>query len=171
MPDWSRFCPFRCPPHLLSRTFAFVVRFTSLTTMCPTKNPNSTFQMNLQELGTISKHVLRIENFIPKANLSCPTRTFFSRCGLLFVLFVLCSLFLPQHVVGHHIYTNVFGADPDLPETAEGDPRRLVHRQKYSSVYKYQHIYLPPLYGILGLKVTAWDIPSYRYQVFFIIRT
>ena len=59
----------------------------------------------------------------------------------------------PQHVVGHHIYTNVFGADPDLPETAEGDPRRLVHRQKYASFYKYQHIYLPPLYGILGLKV------------------
>lgn len=62
-------------------------------------------------------------------------------------------MFSPQHVVGHHIYTNVFGADPDLPETAEGDPRRLVHRQKYASFYRYQHIYLPPLYGILGLKV------------------
>ncbi|CAN0020798.1 unnamed protein product [Ectocarpus fasciculatus] len=63
-----------------------------------------------------------------------------------------------QHVVGHHIYTNVFGADPDLPETAEGDPRRLVHRQKNASIYKYQHLYLPPLYGILGLKFRIQDL-------------
>ncbi|CAN0463392.1 unnamed protein product [Ectocarpus sp. 12 AP-2014] len=63
-----------------------------------------------------------------------------------------------QHVVGHHIYTNVFGADPDLPETAEGDPRRLVHRQKNASMYKYQHLYLPPLYGILGLKFRIQDL-------------
>lgn len=66
------------------------------------------------------------------------------------VFFTLC-----QHVVGHHVYTNVFGADPDLPMHLEGDPRRLVDRQKNSSVYKYQHIYLPPLYGILGLKVNT----------------
>ncbi len=66
-------------------------------------------------------------------------------------------------MVGHHIYTNVFGADPDLPETAEGDLRRLVHRQKYASFYKYQHIYLPPLYGILGLKVQQCGCLSRRY--------
>jgi hypothetical protein len=34
-----------------------------------------------------------------------------------------------QHVIGHHIYTNVFMADPDLPNKAENDPRRLVDRQ------------------------------------------
>lgn len=64
---------------------------------------------------------------------------------------------LLQHVVGHHIYTNVFGADPDLPETTTGDLRRLVHRQRWSSLYKYQHIYMPPLYGLLGLKVTDFS--------------
>lgn len=34
-----------------------------------------------------------------------------------------------QHVVGHHIYTNVMGADPDMPVVEQGDPRRLVARQ------------------------------------------
>lgn len=58
-----------------------------------------------------------------------------------------------QHVVGHHIYTNVYGADPDLPEASEGDPRRLVPRQKWAWIYKYQHLYMPPLYGLLALKV------------------
>ncbi|KAF4032229.1 Fatty acid desaturase [Phytophthora infestans] len=42
---------------------------------------------------------------------------------------------LNQHVVGHHIYTNVL-----LP------------------IYKFQHIYLPPLYGVLGLKFRVQDI-------------
>ncbi|CAM9556494.1 unnamed protein product [Ascophyllum nodosum] len=63
-----------------------------------------------------------------------------------------------QHVVGHHIYTNVFGQDPDLPEDTTGDPRRLVHRQKYASIYKYQYIYMPLLYGLLGLKFRIQDI-------------
>ncbi|CAM9289432.1 unnamed protein product [Chrysoparadoxa australica] len=62
-----------------------------------------------------------------------------------------------QHVVGHHIYTNVYTADPDLPVADEGDPRRLVTRQKWQGMYKYQHIYLPPLYGILGLKFRIQD--------------
>lgn len=34
-----------------------------------------------------------------------------------------------QHVIGHHIYTNVFKCDPDLPDKQAGDPRRLVPRQ------------------------------------------
>lgn len=67
---------------------------------------------------------------------------------------VCCCLFALQHVVGHHVYTNVFGQDPDLPDMTTGDLRRLVDRQKYASIYKYQHLYMPPLYGLLGLKVT-----------------
>jgi len=63
-----------------------------------------------------------------------------------------------QHVIGHHIYTNVFEADPDLPEKVENDPRRLVPRQKYQSLYKWQYLYLPPLYGILGLKFRFQDL-------------
>lgn len=63
-----------------------------------------------------------------------------------------------QHVVGHHIYTNVLGADPDMPVAEEGDPRRLVSRQMWSKLYRWQHLYLPPLYGILGLKFRLQDV-------------
>mmetsp|Transcript_3131 Transcript_3131/g.4816 ORF Transcript_3131/g.4816 Transcript_3131/m.4816 type:complete len:480 (-) Transcript_3131:30-1469(-) len=63
-----------------------------------------------------------------------------------------------QHVVGHHIYTNLYQADPDLPVSDEGDPRRLVGRQQWKNVYKYQHLYLPPLYGVLGLKFRIQDL-------------
>ena len=34
-----------------------------------------------------------------------------------------------QHTVGHHLYTNLLGFDPDMPAEEEGDVRRLVHRQ------------------------------------------
>ncbi|EKU21754.1 delta 5 fatty acid desaturase [Nannochloropsis gaditana CCMP526] len=63
-----------------------------------------------------------------------------------------------QHVIGHHIYTNVFLADPDLPDKAAGDPRRLVQKQAWQAMYKWQHLYLPPLYGILGIKFRVQDI-------------
>jgi len=63
-----------------------------------------------------------------------------------------------QHVVGHHVYTNVMGADPDMPVVSEGDPRRIVKRQLWTGLYKWQHVYLPPLYGILGLKFRIQDI-------------
>lgn len=39
------------------------------------------------------------------------------------------SSWLNQHVVGHHIYTNVAGVDPDLPINFDGDMRRIVDRQ------------------------------------------
>mmetsp|Transcript_34600 Transcript_34600/g.84744 ORF Transcript_34600/g.84744 Transcript_34600/m.84744 type:complete len:543 (+) Transcript_34600:561-2189(+) len=63
-----------------------------------------------------------------------------------------------QHVIGHHVYTNVFGSDPDLPAVKEGDPRRLVPEQVWLKVYQYQHLYMPILYGILGLKSRFTDI-------------
>ncbi|DAZ95884.1 TPA: hypothetical protein N0F65_009086 [Lagenidium giganteum] len=66
---------------------------------------------------------------------------------------------LNQHVVGHHIYTNVVGADPDLPVNMDGDVRRLVERQVLRPMYKYQHIYLPPLYGVSHVS-TACDYPT-----------
>lgn len=65
-----------------------------------------------------------------------------------------------QHVIGHHVYTNVMGADPDLPDKRDGDARRLVPEQVWKSMYKYQHIYLPPLYGILALKSRFQDVTS-----------
>lgn len=63
-----------------------------------------------------------------------------------------------QHVIGHHVYTNVMGADPDLPASLVGDPRRLVWQQAWASVYRYQHLYLPLMYGLLGLKSRMSDL-------------
>jgi len=58
-----------------------------------------------------------------------------------------------QHVIGHHVYTNVMGADPDLPELVEGDMRYIVPRQVWRGLYKHQWIYMPALYGLLAFKV------------------
>jgi len=63
-----------------------------------------------------------------------------------------------QHTIGHHVYTNIMGADPDLPVVEEGDMRRITPFQKWSGLYKYQHIYLMVLYGLLGLKFRIQDI-------------
>ncbi|PXF42108.1 Delta(5) fatty acid desaturase A [Gracilariopsis chorda] len=63
-----------------------------------------------------------------------------------------------QHVIGHHVYTNVMGADPDLPVSLVNDPRRLVPQQVWARFYRWQHIYLPPLYGILGIKSRMQDL-------------
>jgi fatty acid desaturase len=50
---------------------------------------------------------------------------------LLMDYYVGCSMtsWHNQHTIGHHIYTNVFKADPDLPKDVKGDVRRLVHQQ------------------------------------------
>ena len=60
-----------------------------------------------------------------------------------------CSIsFTGQHVLGHHPYTNIDGADPDIqtaPEPAT-DIRRIKWTQKYLSVYFYQHVYIPLVY-------------------------
>ena len=65
-----------------------------------------------------------------------------------------------QHIIGHHQYTNVFKADPDLPCTDTGDIRRLVDRQAWGRVYAWQHVYLPVLYGFLALQVRVVDVLS-----------
>eukprot|EP00178_Gracilaria_changii_P003270 TRINITY_DN147_c0_g2_i2.p1 TRINITY_DN147_c0_g2~~TRINITY_DN147_c0_g2_i2.p1 ORF type:complete len:536 (-),score=131.31 TRINITY_DN147_c0_g2_i2:442-2049(-) len=63
-----------------------------------------------------------------------------------------------QHVIGHHVYTNVFGADPDLPVSLSADARRLVRQQRWARVYRWQHLYLPPLYGLLAIKSRVQDL-------------
>ena len=69
-----------------------------------------------------------------------------------------------QHVVGHHVWTNVFSTDPDLPPAKQGDPRYLVKLQEWSPMYKWQHIYLPIAYGSLGLKVRISDVTHAWFQ-------
>jgi fatty acid desaturase len=63
-----------------------------------------------------------------------------------------------QHVLGHHLYTNVITVDPDLPAEFEGDVRRVMDRQSYSWIYALQWIYLPILYGVLAIKFRIQDI-------------
>lgn len=41
-----------------------------------------------------------------------------------------------QHIVGHHIYTNVVGVDPDLPVNFKSDIRRIVDRQVYRLILR-----------------------------------
>ena len=67
-----------------------------------------------------------------------------------------------QHVVGHHVYTNIMGADPDLPVSDKGDLRRIVKRQIWTHFYTYQHLYMPLLYGLLTVKVSIF--PSSRFK-------
>ena len=63
-----------------------------------------------------------------------------------------------QHVIGHHLFTNALGSDPDLPCALEGDLRRLCSAQRWRGLYRYQHLYLPPLYGIYALKSRVSDV-------------
>jgi fatty acid desaturase/cytochrome b involved in lipid metabolism len=63
-----------------------------------------------------------------------------------------------QHTIGHHVYTNVHGADPDLPVKETGDIRRVTPFQTGSPLYRFQHIYLMVLYGLLGLKFRVQDV-------------
>eukprot|EP01138_Halocafeteria_seosinensis_P013788 gb/GECG01014080.1/.p1 GENE.gb/GECG01014080.1/~~gb/GECG01014080.1/.p1 ORF type:complete len:483 (+),score=35.56 gb/GECG01014080.1/:1-1449(+) len=61
-----------------------------------------------------------------------------------------------QHVIGHHVYTNLYEADPDIPDS--GEVRRVTWPQKWDFIYKFQWIYLPLLYGLLAFKVRIDDV-------------
>mmetsp|Transcript_5546 Transcript_5546/g.5727 ORF Transcript_5546/g.5727 Transcript_5546/m.5727 type:complete len:478 (+) Transcript_5546:79-1512(+) len=64
-----------------------------------------------------------------------------------------------QHTIGHHIYTNIFKADPDCPVAEkDGDLRRIVKRQAWAYTSQFQYIYLPIMYGFLGMLMRYADI-------------
>lgn len=65
---------------------------------------------------------------------------------------------LNQHTIGHHVYTNVAGADPDLPVVMKGDIRRITPFQAPGAFYRFQHLYLMVLYGVLGIKFRIQDV-------------
>jgi len=62
-----------------------------------------------------------------------------------------------QHMLGHHPYTNIAGADPDV-STSEPDVRRIKPNQKWFSNHINQHLFVPFLYGLLAFKVRIQDI-------------
>ncbi|EFA77163.1 delta 5 fatty acid desaturase [Heterostelium album PN500] len=65
-----------------------------------------------------------------------------------------------QHVIGHHLYTNVRGADPDVGE-GEIDFRIVTPYQTREWYHKYQHIYAPILYGLYAFKTRIQDSESF----------
>jgi len=86
--------------------------------------------------------------------------------GVTFDFFVGGSYFawLHQHSLGHHLYTNVRGADPDLGD-GEIDFRRISHAQSWRPIYKYQHFYAPLLYGLLPFKARVIDSDTFISRV------
>ncbi len=85
--------------------------------------------------------------------------------SLVLTLPLCCHCYETQHNVGHHTYTNVFGVDPDQPMKKENDIRRLVPAQLWLPIYKYQHIYMLPLYGVYLLKNRVQDFSTYWYKM------
>jgi len=71
---------------------------------------------------------------------------------------------LHQHFLGHHPFTNVTNHsenndsfDPDVT-THNPDLRRIKPHQKWHEHYKWQQLYMPLLYGLLGIKYRINDI-------------
>jgi len=61
-----------------------------------------------------------------------------------------------QHVVGHHCFTNVNDRDPDI-RCNDPDVRVTAPSQRVHDYHKYQHLYLPFMYGLLGPKSILLD--------------
>jgi acyl-lipid (8-3)-desaturase len=64
---------------------------------------------------------------------------------------------LHQHFLGHHPYTSLEDTDPDI-YTGDPDARRIKPSQGYLSIYRFQHLYVPPLYGVLAAKFRVSDL-------------
>mmetsp|Transcript_6562 Transcript_6562/g.16552 ORF Transcript_6562/g.16552 Transcript_6562/m.16552 type:complete len:486 (-) Transcript_6562:67-1524(-) len=64
---------------------------------------------------------------------------------------------LHQHFLGHHPYTSLEDIDPDI-YTGDPDARRIKPSQGYLSMYRFQHLYVPPLYGVLSAKFRFNDL-------------
>lgn len=71
-----------------------------------------------------------------------------------------CSyhVWIHQHIFGHHPYTNIDGFDPDI-STANHKPdlRRIKWNQKWLPRYFRQHVYMPLMYCLLGIKTHIQD--------------
>eukprot|EP00897_Mesotaenium_endlicherianum_P005034 jgi/Mesen1/4559/ME000232S03817 len=61
-----------------------------------------------------------------------------------------------QHVVGHHLTTNVDHFDPDI-RVRDPDVRRVTSAQPRQWYHAYQHVYLALLYGLLSAKSVFID--------------
>ncbi|EGC35561.1 hypothetical protein DICPUDRAFT_33259 [Dictyostelium purpureum] len=82
--------------------------------------------------------------------------------GATYDLFVGASFFYwsNQHVVGHHVYTNIRNADPDIGDS-EVEFRIVTPYQHRYSIYRFQHIYAPLLYGLYSIKYRLCDYTAF----------
>eukprot|EP01013_Petalomonas_cantuscygni_P020419 TRINITY_DN387_c0_g1_i2.p1 TRINITY_DN387_c0_g1~~TRINITY_DN387_c0_g1_i2.p1 ORF type:complete len:507 (-),score=73.30 TRINITY_DN387_c0_g1_i2:974-2458(-) len=66
---------------------------------------------------------------------------------------------LHQHTVGHHLYTNVRGADPDIGAQSPEAPelRRVVPSQRWFPWYALQKFYVFAMYPLLTFKFRYSD--------------
>ncbi|ORZ32396.1 delta5 fatty acid desaturase [Catenaria anguillulae PL171] len=62
-----------------------------------------------------------------------------------------------QHMLGHHPYTNIPNADPDIA-TNEPDVRRIKAVQPWYKHYLHQEWFVPVLYGVLSIKTRIQDV-------------
>ncbi|KAJ7384943.1 hypothetical protein OS493_018631 [Desmophyllum pertusum] len=68
-------------------------------------------------------------------------------------------IWIYQHMFGHHPYTNIDGLDPDIVTTEDQpDIRRIKWTQQWLPRYLYQHVYIPIVYCLLGLKTRIQDV-------------
>jgi len=69
-----------------------------------------------------------------------------------------------QHFLGHHPFTNLTNGDPIAdsldPDVCTNDPdiRRIKPSQRWYNHYQFQQIYVPVLYGLLGIKYRINDL-------------
>ena len=67
-----------------------------------------------------------------------------------------------QHNYGHHMFTNIDGADPDIHTNLQGpDVRRIKPRQSWFPTYRIQHLYMPIIYPFLAFKMKFEDFYTF----------
>lgn len=65
-----------------------------------------------------------------------------------------------RHNVAHHTYTNIDGHDSDITQMPVA---RLVPAQPAKPWYRFQHLYIWPLYSLMGLRLqTIGDFAAFR---------
>ena len=65
-----------------------------------------------------------------------------------------------RHNVAHHTYTNIDGHDGDITQMPVA---RLVPAQPSRPWYRFQHVYIWPLYSLMGLRLQSYgDFAAFR---------
>jgi linoleoyl-CoA desaturase len=73
------------------------------------------------------------------------------------------DIWLHEHAVGHHQYTNIISIDPNAPEGLAGDPGILYRGspiQPWYDRFRYQYIYLPLISFLLVIETR---LSAYRF--------